>query len=228
MITGIFMMKSRMMKCDAAQRVWTKRITRLALGGALGLIALTGIAPGVALAQDSDKGLFSTMLKSLGLAGEDQIEYRERPPLVVPPTRALPPPQSSAGVRDPNWPVQSAEPRKRGDPIRDLDRIAIPQRPGESSGAGAGAPVPLAGGADTTAAIPPSQPATPGGLFGNLFNSGDRQTGGTVTSARPRKSLTQPPPDYQSPSPGQPYGTTPPADSAKSTKPETPPGNAGL
>ena len=36
-----------------------------------------------------------------------------------------------------------------------------------------------------------------------------------------RKSLTQPPPDYESPSPSQPYGITPPPAAAKSTTPET-------
>jgi hypothetical protein len=222
------MMKSRMMKCDCAERVrtkqvWTKHISRVALGGALGLIALASIAPGVARAQDSDKGLFGNMLKSLGLGGENQIEYRERPPLVVPPTRDLPPPQTSATVQNPNWPVdpKSAERRKKGEQIRDLDRITVPQRPVEPGVAGSGAPNP-----DTTAAIPPTQPAASGGFFGNLFSSSDRQAAGAPS----RKSLTQPPPDYESPSPGQPYGTTTPrADSAKSTTPETTqPGASGL
>jgi hypothetical protein len=227
-----------MMKCERAKhawnkQVWTKHITQVALGGALGLIALASFAPGVARAQDSDKGIFGSMLKSLGLGGENQIEYRERPPLVVPPTRDLPPPQTSATVRDPNWPVdpKSAQPQKKGNQVRDLDKIAVPQRPVEPSVAGAGAPNPST--PDTTATIPPSQPAASGGFFGNLFSSSDRQAG-PVMGAPARKSLTEPPPDYESPSPAQPYGASAPrADSAKSTTPEgalqsTQPGAPGL
>jgi hypothetical protein len=219
------MMKPRLMKCDCARQVrinpvwtnqiWTKHISRIALAGALGL---AGLAPQAARAQDSDKGLFGTMLKSLGIGGDNQIEYRERPPLVVPPTRDLPPPQTSAAARDPNWPVdpKSGQPRKKGDQIRDLDKIAVPQRPVEPGiAAGTGAPYPSAGGPDTTAAIPATQPAASGGFFSNLFGSSDRPAG-PVVAAPARKSLTQPPIDYESPAP-------------KSTTPESAqPGAPGL
>ncbi len=231
------MMESRMMKCDRAQgartrQAWTKHVSRLAMGGVLGLIALTGIAPGVARAQDSgDSGLFGSVLKSLGIGGENHIEYRERPPLVVPPSRDLPPPQTSAAARDPNWPVdpKSAQPRKKGDQIRDLDKLTVPQRPSEPGVAGSGAP---AGSPDTTATVPPSQPAASSGFFGNLFSSSERPAG-PIMAAPSRKSLTEPPPDYVSPSPSQPYGTAAPsAASAKPATPEgalqTPPGASGL
>jgi len=217
------MMKSCMMK-SARQ---------LALGGALGLIALAAGAPGVALAQDSnDSGLFGSMLKTLGIGGENQIEYRERPPLVVPPTRDLPPPQTSAAARDPNWPVdpKSAQPQKKGTQVRDLDKITVPQRPAEP--AYAGLPNPSAGGPDTTATIPSSQPAPSSGFFGNLFSSSDRPAG-PIAPAPARKSLTQPPPDYESRSPSQPYGSAAPPAPARSMTPEsaatsTPPGANGL
>lgn len=217
------------------KQAWTKRIRQLALGGALGLSALASIAPRVAFAQDSDSGLFGSMLKGLGIGGENKIEYRERPPLVVPPTRDLPPPQTSAArVRDPNWPVdpQAAQPRQKGDQVGDLDRIAVPQRPAEPSIDGSGAPGPTAGSPDTTAAIPQSQPAASGGFFGNLFSSSDRPAG-PVMGAPLRKSLTEPPPDYESPSPSQPYGIASPVAPAKSATPEdtvqsTPAGASGL
>jgi hypothetical protein len=223
------MMKSRMMKCDRARQIraqpvwakqaWTKHIGRVAVAGALGLIALAGLAPQAARAQDSDKSLFSTMLKSLGIGGENQIEYRDRPPLVVPPTRDLPPPQTSAAARDPNWPVdpKSGQPRKKGgDQIRDLDKIAVPQRPVEPGIAGSGVSNPSTGGAG---AIPATQPAASGGLFGSLFGSSNQPASPTTIPAR--KSLTQPPPDYESPAPR--------ADSAKSATPEgTQPGASGL
>jgi hypothetical protein len=216
------MMKSCMMK-SARQ---------LVLGGALGLIALAAGAPGVAIAEDSsDNGLFGSMLKTLGIGGENQIEYRERPPLVVPPTRDLPPPKTSAAARDPNWPVdpKSTQPQKKGTQVRDLDKITVPQRPAEPSYAGSQNPP--VGGPDTTAAIPPSQPATSSSFFGNLFSSSDRPIG-PIAPAPARKSLTQPPPDYESPSSSQPYGTASPPAPAKLT-PEsaatsTPPGANGL
>jgi hypothetical protein len=219
------MIRSRMMEGDRRQR-----IRQVALGGALGLIALASIAPGVARAQDNDRGLFGSMLKSLGIGGENQIEYRERPPLVVPPTRDLPPPQTSGAARDPNWPVdpKSTQARKKGDQIKDLDKIAVPQRP---AGPGlAATPGPTADSPDTTAAIPPSQPAASGGFFGNLFSSSERPSG-PIMNAPARKSLTEPPPDFESPSPSQPYGAAAPAAAAKAT-PEsalkTQPGAPGL
>jgi hypothetical protein len=220
------MMKSRMMTCDKAPLV-----CRVALGGALCLIALSGMAPGAARAQDSDKGLFGSVLKGLGIGGDSQIEYRERPPLVVPPTRDLPPPQTSATVRDPNWPVdpngnrQASEKPKKGNQLRDLDKITVAPRPVEPS---------VAGNPDTTGAIPPSQPAASSGFFGNLFSSGstERQAATPTPSTPARKSLTEPPSDYESPSPSQPYGAatppTPPKADATKAATTTPPGASGL
>jgi hypothetical protein len=222
------MMESRLTKSDRAapapsKQAWRKQVRRqhfrpVAVAGALGLFALAGVAPGAARAEESgDNTIFGSVLKSLGIGGENNIQYRERPPLVVPPTRDLPPPQTARGVQDPNWPVdpKSADPRKKGDQVRNIDKLPVPQRPVEP-GAGAGAPNPSA---DTTGAIPPSQPAASGGFFSNLFGSGTRQA--APASAPMRKSLTEPPPDYESPSPGQPYGTTPSAAPAKSTTPES-------
>jgi hypothetical protein len=226
------MMESRMMKSDGAalvaiKQILTKQIGRLTLGGALALVALSGMAPSAARAQDSDKGLFGTMLKSLGIGGDNEIEYRERPPLVVPPTRDLPPPQASGAARDPNWPVdrQAAEKQKKGNQVRDLDKIPAGPRPVEPGVAAA--PNPYTGSPETTATIPPSQPAASSGFFGNLFSSGgsERPAGSPPPSAPMRKSLTEPPADYESPSPSQPYGApTPPvpkADAAKAATTQT-------
>ena len=138
-IIGLVMMESRMMqdllarkiRTRKTRRVWKQRARLAALAGALGLIALAGMAGGVAHAQSSsESGLWGSMLKSLGIGGENNIEYRERPPLVVPPTRDLPPPQTTARARDPNWPVDpnSGNPQKKGAQVRDLDRLPVPQR----------------------------------------------------------------------------------------------------
>jgi hypothetical protein len=195
-----------------------KPIRQLAMAGVLALIALAAWAPGAARAEESgDNGIFSTMLKGLGIGGENNIEYRERPPLVVPPTRELPPPQSAATARDPNWPADpKAAARKKGDQVRDLDKLPVPER--------AAAPA----GSDTTANIPP---ASSGGFFGNLFSSSERPAGSPMPAAPARKSLIQPPLDYEAPAPSQPYGTATPAAPAKTTPEsalQTQPGSPGL
>jgi hypothetical protein len=230
-----------MMKIDRVQLptkpIRTKHARELAVAGALGLLALGCMAlgcmaPSAARAEDS---YFNSMLKSLGLGGDNQIEYRERPPLVVPPSHDLPPPQTTK-VRDPNWPAQASDKPKKGTQIRDLDRIPVAPRPAEPSVAGAGTPNPYPSAPNLTADIPQvpqTQPAQSGGLFGRLFSSSDKPAS-PVTPAPARKSLTEPPPDYESPAPGQPYGTaTPPAppraDAAKAATPEgIRPGPSGL
>jgi hypothetical protein len=212
-----------------------KPISKLALGGALSLLALAGIAPGAARAESGESGIFGSMLKTLGIGGENSIEYRERPPLVVPPTRELPPPQAPGAARDPNWPAdaKTAAQPKKGNTVRDLDKLPVPQRPSEPSVAGAGAPYPSGGGSDTTAAIPqPQQPAPSGGFFSKLFSSSgsDRPTN-PVASVPARKSLTEPPVDYESPAPGQPSGAAAAAAPAKATPEgalQTQPGASGL
>jgi hypothetical protein len=211
-----------------------KPISKLALGGALSLLALAGIAPGAARAESGESGIFGSMLKTLGIGGENSIEYRERPPLVVPPTRELPPPQAPGAARDPNWPADAkttAQPKK-GNTVRDLDKLPVPQRPVEPSVAGA--PYPSGGGSDTTAAIPqPQQPAPSGGFFSKLFSSsGSSDKPATPMAAVPaRKSLTEPPLDYESPAPGQPTGAAAASAPAKATPEgalQTQPGASGL
>jgi hypothetical protein len=209
----------------------TKSVRRLALGGALGLLALGSSAPGTARAEDS---YFNSMLKGLGLGGDNQIEYRERPPLVVPPSRDLPPPQTTNKAPDPNWPAQAGDKPKKATQIRDLDRIPVVPRPAAPAVAGAavpgvaGSPNASTSTPELTAETPQSpqpQPAESGGLFSRLFSSGGDKPTGPLPPAPARKSLTEPPSDYESPSAAQPYGTaTPPAppraDAAKAATPE--------
>jgi hypothetical protein len=211
------MMESRMMICDQGapeapkQHVW-RLIKQVALAGAL-MLATAGLTPNVARAQDSggDGTLFGSMLKGLGIGGENNIEYRERPPLVVPATRDLPPPQPAGAARNPNWPVDpkaaDAQPRK-GSQVRDLDRLPVPQRPAVPSVA----LTTPATGPDGTPAPPPSEP----GFFGKLFSSTDVPAN-AVIPVPTRKVLTEPPLDYESPSTAQPYGGAAPAAPAKTT-----------
>jgi hypothetical protein len=205
------MMQSHVMQADRAAPI--KQVTRqIALAGALGLIALTSLSAGAARAQDTsgDGGLVGSMLKTLGIGGDNNIEYRERPPLVVPPTRDLPQPQPAGTARNPNWPVdpKSADvQQKKGNQVRDLDRLPVPQRPAAPSVAVA-SPNPAAGGTSA----PPSEP----GLFGKLF-SGSDMPANAVIPVPTRKSLTEPPLDYEAPSAAQAYGGATPAAPPKTT-----------
>jgi hypothetical protein len=158
------------------------------------LIVLAGFAPTLARAQSTgsaESTLWGSMLKGLGMGGDNNIEYRERPPLVVPQTRDLPPPQATGAPRPaPNWPgdPKSASAGTKGTQVHDLDRI------------------PVEVGAKPTVA-PPPPPEQSTSLFGKLFNNkGSDEIGVPPTPSR--KSLTEPPLDYQSPSPSQPYGLT--------------------
>lgn len=191
------MMKSRMQTCDRAPQAWTKQartkqIRRVALGSALALLGLASFAAG---ARAEDNGLFGTIAKSLGIGSDAPIEYRERPPLVVPQTHDLPPPQSSARARDPNWPAdpKSGARAARSDQLQDLDRLAVPQRPAQPAPLAGG---PAAGGPETTATVPASPPAEQPGMFQRLFSSSDTK-GAVPTTAPSRKTLVQPPADYE-------------------------------
>ena len=94
----------------------TKRLTR-ALCAALGVAFIVGCGAGDVRAEEEafDTKLIKGFLRGLGLRDgtEPQIEYRERSPLVVPPTRELPPPESVATPRNPAWPVDVDEKRRR-------------------------------------------------------------------------------------------------------------------
>jgi len=222
------MMKSRMMTCDQLAPVAPKQVCKpackpvckpawmpikqLALAGALGLLAAASLSPNVARAQESsgDGTLFGSMLKGLGIGGENNIEYRERPPLVVPATRDLPPPQPAGAARNPNWPVdpKTADVPRKGNQVRDLDRLPVPQRPAAPSVAVA---TPTTG-PDGTPAPPPPEP----GIFSKLFSSTDVPAN-AVIPVPTRKNLTEPPLDYESPSTAQAYGGAAPAAPAKMT-----------
>jgi hypothetical protein len=87
-------------------------IAVLALGAALG--ALCGSS---ARAAD-DGGTFSALASLIGVDmnhSGDQIDYRERPKLVVPPNRtALPEPRSAEESRPPSWPVDQGGAHRQG------------------------------------------------------------------------------------------------------------------
>ena len=220
------------------QARWVREI---GLAGACAL-AVLGAVP--AQAQDDavennsiwnlEQRAWGGIVRGLGLRDPNTpvIDYRERSPLVVPPSRDLPPPQAKATPKGGAWPNdpdvskarKAAEARKRQNAGNDLSRTndrnenaitpdqlnrpgGVPAQTGRSN-----APTP---GSDAD-----GKPVAPSelGYFGGLFSgrawgfgtgfAGYQNETGTFTSEPNRDQLTQPPPGYQTPSGDQPYGVT--------------------
>jgi hypothetical protein len=196
------------------------------------------LGTGGALAQDDeedvplDTKLFRQFMKDLGLRRDGEgIDYRERAPLVVPPSLNLPPPQSEASAAaNPAWPkdpdvaARKAETVKQKAPRRTaaqtMDAEGRPLSRAEldkgkaAPGTGSGAPqLP-----DESARA--FRPDELGGktffkdMFSSFSNEGET---GTFTGEPVRESLTAPPEGYQTPSPSQPYGLSPKNQKAKPT-----------
>ncbi len=181
-------------------------------------------------AQDGDDGsaddwidtkIFKGILNGLGLRNtvEPGINYHERSPLVVPPTRDLPPPQAAAPPPDPAWPKdKDMAPRKvvvakkknvkqgsdaEEEDMRQLrpDELAGP-KPAKKRTADAG-PAP-----DTTGQqLSPSQLGFQGFSL-NPTKWFDRGPDVVEFKEEPsRDSLTDPPAGLRTPSPKYTYGT---------------------
>jgi hypothetical protein len=207
------------------------RLTRLTKAcAAAGLVLGVGllVAPKPARAGDDDssfyKQTFGRLLEGFGLKSADDdndIHYRERPPLVIPPNSNLPPPEKASAVPNPAWPKDpdvtrrerleklrknrdvEAERRREENPLPP-DQLGPSGRVGPrqaSTDDGYTRPT-----GDFGNPLSPSQLGFKGGLLGKMFHS-DNDEVAKFTGEPPRTSLTEPPPGYQTPSPDQPYGT---------------------
>lgn len=184
--------------------------------GGTALAILVVCASGAARAGDDDvsasSSIYDRLLEVIGVGGGPDIQYGERSPLVVPPTRDLPPPQANAPPPLPNWPQdpdlarrkqakQKVRPKPRGDYVIESSR---PLRPDELRGSGA----PAGGGGTATASAGGAEvPRPKKSIFG--FSFFNKEEYATFTGEPARTSLTDPPPGYQTPSPDQPYGVGP-------------------
>jgi hypothetical protein len=147
------------------------------------------------------------------------IEYRERSPLVVPPKLDLPPPAETQARNAPNWPKDPDE-RRRKEAIAqrkkavkateswqagrtlspaemDVGRTAAPERTSND---------PIQPGTNGNPSLSPAQLGFTGGLWGMMKGSGSSSESKQFTTEPPRQSLVEPPPGYQTPSPGYAYG----------------------
>jgi hypothetical protein len=193
-------------------------LMRALMGAALGAFVI-GSQTTAARADDDGPSVIGSIMNALGFKGADShydgIDYNERSPLVVPPTKDLPAPANANAAPAPNWPKdQDVERRKKAKaedkkiaPHPDyVSESSRPLRPNELDRPG----VPkgnAAGDGDYTAnssMVDPRDRGVTKGLFSAMFRKKEEFT--TFTGEPTRETLTDPPPGYLTPSPDQPYG----------------------
>lgn len=219
----------------AAKRLW-----RVAVGGLIGM-AIVIAGNSVARAADADpdgddeqfeQKVIKNILGALGVdvGRQNSINYQERPPLVIPPSRDLPPPEAAAPVNNPAWPVN---PEVRAKKKKNVDRRnanedyytfgqgneASPRVQRElqrGAAAGAGrvtAPDPNAN-AEVSRPLKGSEMGDTGGSWFSSWNINSllgykQEEQAPFNGEPPRNNLTQPPTGYQTPSVQYPYGINP-------------------
>jgi hypothetical protein len=184
---------------------------RLALGAALAALLVCANS-GVARAGDDDNDSFlSKFERTLGLknpnAMEYGINYSERSPLVVPPTRDLPRPEAARAPAVADWPkdadIRKREEAKADDKVRPHPDYVIessrPLRPDELNNVH-GTPISSPSSSSNDQQVDPPKKS----IFS--FNWFKKEEYATFTGEPARGSLTDPPPGYLTPSPDQPYG----------------------
>jgi hypothetical protein len=194
-------------------------LARTALG--VSLAAAMACATSAARAQDGGPSVINSVMHSLGFKSANDtyggIDYNERSPLVVPPTRDLPPPASDNAPPAPNWPkdadVARAKqakkddtPRYQKDNVIESSRVLRPDELDKVGRSSKSAP----GDGDSTANSMMADPRDQGSkksLFSGMFSKKDQYA--IFTGEPSREVLTDPPPGYLTPSTDQPYGTGP-------------------
>jgi hypothetical protein len=198
----------------------------LFLRAAVGLAVTIAVvcANGAVRAGDDDEdgaSVIDRLMASVGLKREnhawDGINYSERSPLVVPPTRDLPTPVNGSAPPVPNWPKDADiaakkvkkddRPRYQRNPDADFGSQLRPDQLGPAGG-GDRVESPTSS-ADAGLADPRGtvvdvrDQGAKKSLFSNIFS---KQQYATFTGEPVRETLTDPPPGYLTPSPDQPYG----------------------
>ena len=185
-------------------------------------------------ADDDDEGAWDqralrSILRGIGLRNgrEGSIEYKERPPLVVPPNRELPQPDTTGSInqRDPAWPSDPDENKKKAAKKAvgerkwtDVTTWGDTMRPSEMK-AGKTDALPNETGIKPGQTVETSTQLRPDELgfkgdsmwsnllgLGHTFDKEKSAEGAKFLREPPRASLTAPPSGYLTPSPEQPYG----------------------
>jgi hypothetical protein len=195
----------------------TRRNLHAVIGGALvGATLILAAVPAHAEEDSIEQKVMDGVMGVFGLTRKnDQINYRERSPLVLPQSNALPPPESSK-VTNPNWPVDPevkqaralAASEKEGDgrtSSQRMDDAGLPLSRAELEKGRTNRRQHNANAGDRSLERSSwSELGYKGGLFGHMFDSGKDEIA-SFTGEAPRTSLLAPPSGYQTPSPAQPY-----------------------
>jgi len=204
----------------------------LALAATIGMAAVIGCAGTFAHAADDDEEMelldtkiFRGIMKGLGLKRDGEaIEYRERSPLVLPPSKELtqlPPPEAVNAKKSPDWPddpdLKRVKQRREAERKRKPPEPGVDDKPLAQDKLTAGGPLPAPTGSKAGEApgrsaegnAAPSSNAELGSkgitsMFSGLWAPKEEYT--AFTGEPQRSSLTEPPPGYRTPSPNQPYG----------------------
>jgi hypothetical protein len=214
---------NRMMQNSRRALMRALRLSVVALG--VGLVMTAGAARADD-DEDDDKTFEEKVIEGImaGIGGTNMenrgIDYRERSPLVVPPKLDLRPPESAkTEIKDPNWPKDPDEQRRKAaiaarkkenkDP-REASRILTPSELNAvktSPGARTNNDPVQPGSSFNNPILSPSQLGY-NGSFSGLFGGNKSETA-PFKGEPSRESLTQPPRGYQTPSPNFAYGTGP-------------------
>ncbi len=203
---------------------------RRALCRRIGLAAIALSLATAALAQEEaedddlsfEQKIIKGLLGGMGVdTGRSGIDYRERSPLVIPPAMNLPTPEQTNNATHPAWPKDAdIQERKKArvdnrvrprtlSELQDPGRPLSPQELQQGRGSGQRVTEPGQSGPRSESEIgrplSPSELGYTGGIFSSLFGSSKSEE--VPFKGEPeRRTLTQPPPGYQTPSPSQPYG----------------------
>ncbi|MDO8878003.1 MAG: hypothetical protein Q8M24_25795 [Pseudolabrys sp.] len=208
-------------------RTTAQALTGVALSLVLAAAVMAVPSPASADEEEAfDTRILRGILEGIGLQRDQKIiNYQERPPLVIPPSRTLPPPERSDALiaNNPAWPKDPDVLRAKEEAARErnafttadeaLRREQRPLRPDEMTPGAkprdtrrvARTTQEVGSSSDYGRRLTPSQLGYSGGLFGNMFGRTDDDTA-KFTGEPPRTALTEPPRGYQTPSPDQPYG----------------------
>jgi hypothetical protein len=222
------------------------KFTRLALAAAFGVVLAVAGGVGGAYAVDDqdessllpDQKFFRSFMRGLGLRNgqEAGVEYKERPPLVVPPSRDLPAPVTTGSVAatNPAWPTDPDETKRKAERKARAERkpynsfesgnALLPSElaKGKTDKPATGEPTRTVDQPEMT----PSQLGYTGGLWnsfkslGGSFSKDKEAETARFTREPPRSTLTDPPPGYRTPSTEQPYGLNAASAKSKAMTPE--------
>jgi hypothetical protein len=196
-------------------------LLRATQGAALAALFVCANTAVVRAGDDDNNSILSRIERSIGLKNPNTMEYginySERSPLVVPPTRDLPAPQAAAPPPVADWPKDPDITRREKskaedkvvphtDNVIESGRVLRPDElnPGgvrtASSGSSGGSP-----------SAPQDDRYPNSSAKKSIFNFDwlKKEEYTTFTGEPARTSLTEPPPGYLTPSPDQPYGITP-------------------